>query len=353
MSTVPGLLAWRAGAILGGLSVVLGAFGAHGLQARMARVPDGARRLDNWKTAAQYQAIHSLALLALSAKQHQLRSFNNTATYLFVSGIAGFSGSLYLMTLDTERKYTAMLGPITPLGGMTLIGGWVALALLGPPNLAYSLNIRNAATKMYFLEAVVAILALVPSVYSLAVPGSTATATFNAGGLSGAVLFQASGDGPKAATRIHAKITGLKAGPGGESSFMWAVYNNAVSGAACDNSNDMWDKSNIDLATTNCTTDDNLFSTQCRTGDIGHKFGLIPLAGKKSGIDHTFTLDQVVGKSVIISDFNNKPLACAVIQSDGPIQTVPSNVPKVPKNESPTATKSKKSPSPKPEPTSF
>ena len=72
--------------MLGGLSVVLGAFGAHGLQARIGTLPDGSHRLENWKTAAQYQAIHSLALLAVSIKQHQLRSRNNAATYLFVAG---------------------------------------------------------------------------------------------------------------------------------------------------------------------------------------------------------------------------------------------------------------------------
>ncbi|TPX33120.1 hypothetical protein SmJEL517_g03951 [Synchytrium microbalum] len=130
LSSHPGSLAWKAGSLLGATSVILGAFGAHGLQSRLASLPDGARRLDNWKTAAHYQAIHSLALLALSIRQSQTRSQSRAATYLFIAGVVGFSGSLYLLTLDSEKKYHKVLGPITPLGGLALIGGWVALSLL-------------------------------------------------------------------------------------------------------------------------------------------------------------------------------------------------------------------------------
>lgn len=108
-------LFWRLGAYSGAAAVALGAFGAHGLQNRVS----DPKLLSNWNTAAQYHLIHSLALLA--AASHK----SPWAGRLFAAGIAVFSGSLYALVLTGERR----LGAVTPLGGLCLIGGWLALLL--------------------------------------------------------------------------------------------------------------------------------------------------------------------------------------------------------------------------------
>lgn len=111
---------WRIGAALGALGVALGAFGAHGLE---ARVTDPAQ-LEWWHTAARYHLLHAVALLGVAAHPARPR----VAGWLFVAGIAIFSGSLYVMALTGLR----WLGAITPIGGVCLIAGWVALALAAP-----------------------------------------------------------------------------------------------------------------------------------------------------------------------------------------------------------------------------
>ncbi|RFU24735.1 hypothetical protein B7463_g11603, partial [Scytalidium lignicola] len=109
---------WTIGCIYGASSVALGAFGAHGLKKRIA----DPTRIANWSTAAQYQLIHSGVLLLTSAVAPK----NTVAAGLLVAGMTMFSGSLYLLVLDPQR-FKAM-GPVTPLGGLCLIGGWAALA---------------------------------------------------------------------------------------------------------------------------------------------------------------------------------------------------------------------------------
>ena len=107
----------------GFLGVALGAFGAHGLKARLASAADGAQRLGWWETASHYQLVHAIAigmcglLLARSGG-----TAATTAGYCFAAGIALFSGSLYAMTLTNMRG----LGAITPIGGLLLLAGWLA-----------------------------------------------------------------------------------------------------------------------------------------------------------------------------------------------------------------------------------
>ena len=111
---------FAAGAIAAGLAVILGAFGAHGLQGRVA--PD---LLAAYETGARYHLAHALALLAVGlAAGRRNNSLTTTAGWLFLAGIAVFSGSLYLMTLTGAR----WLGAITPIGGLAFILGWIALA---------------------------------------------------------------------------------------------------------------------------------------------------------------------------------------------------------------------------------
>jgi uncharacterized membrane protein YgdD (TMEM256/DUF423 family) len=109
-------------AAAGFAGVALGAFGAHGLKRFLERAPDGAQRERWWQTAAQYHLVHALAIGLASTLGPDARV---AATgWLFLVGIALFSGSLYAMTLTGRRK----LGAITPLGGLAFLAGWAALA---------------------------------------------------------------------------------------------------------------------------------------------------------------------------------------------------------------------------------
>jgi uncharacterized membrane protein YgdD (TMEM256/DUF423 family) len=102
--------------LLGGSGVVIGAFGAHALSDRLDE-----RQTRVWGTAVQYQLIHAAVMLA-AARDPKMA----LACKLWGTGAVMFSGSLYLLCLG--YKGGGLLGPTTPLGGLTMIGGW-ALAL--------------------------------------------------------------------------------------------------------------------------------------------------------------------------------------------------------------------------------
>ena len=105
-----------AGALLAGLGVALGAFGAHDLRDTL-----DARALGWWQTAVDYQMWHAVALVALSA----IRSVRTgLPAALLGAGTLVFSGSLYAMALTGAR----WLGAVTPLGGLLMIAGWALLA---------------------------------------------------------------------------------------------------------------------------------------------------------------------------------------------------------------------------------
>jgi uncharacterized membrane protein YgdD (TMEM256/DUF423 family) len=110
-------LAFRIAAILGFLAVAFGAFGAHALKDLLERH----QALDYWKTAVLYHLAHAVALLFVASRN----PLPLAAWVLFVVGIVLFSGSLYLMAITQWR----WLGPVTPLGGLCLLAGWIALAL--------------------------------------------------------------------------------------------------------------------------------------------------------------------------------------------------------------------------------
>ena len=109
---------WAAtAAALAGLAVALGAFGAHGLKAMVT-----AERLAVWDTAVRYQMYHALALLAVAGREPAVGARGG---WLFLAGIALFSGSLYALVLSGD----GWLGAITPLGGLCFVAGWVMLAV--------------------------------------------------------------------------------------------------------------------------------------------------------------------------------------------------------------------------------
>lgn len=108
------------GALSAGTAVTLGAFGAHGLRARLT-----ADLLATFEVGVRYQMYHALALLAVAwAATRWPGGATTLAGWLFVVGTVVFSGSLYLLALSGQR----WLGAVTPLGGVAFIAGWLALA---------------------------------------------------------------------------------------------------------------------------------------------------------------------------------------------------------------------------------
>lgn len=112
------------------LSVVLGAFGAHGLKTVLS-----ADMLLTYQTAVQYQFLHSIALLALAililtwVSNPDVINKLKWSANLMIIGVLLFSGSLYTMTfMSVFGGFPTWLGPITPMGGLTLIIAWALLA---------------------------------------------------------------------------------------------------------------------------------------------------------------------------------------------------------------------------------
>ncbi|MEL6604071.1 MAG: DUF423 domain-containing protein [Cyanobacteria bacterium J06614_10] len=107
--------------ILGALSVMGGAFGAHALKGKLSE-----SALGSFETGVRYQMYHAIALLlvALLITQYpQVKGFG-IAGWGFVVGVVLFSGSLYGLSLANIKA----LGPVTPLGGLAFIIGWLSLA---------------------------------------------------------------------------------------------------------------------------------------------------------------------------------------------------------------------------------
>jgi uncharacterized membrane protein YgdD (TMEM256/DUF423 family) len=111
------------GAILAALSVILGAFGAHGLRAKLEP-----RMLEVWQTGVDYHMYHALGLILIGILSHQMIGSGALIKWsgaLMLMGILFFSGSLYLLALTGLRG----LGAIAPLGGTSFIAAWLLLAL--------------------------------------------------------------------------------------------------------------------------------------------------------------------------------------------------------------------------------
>jgi uncharacterized membrane protein YgdD (TMEM256/DUF423 family) len=113
---------WLLIAAISGLSaVILGAFGAHALKGKIAD-----NLLQAFQTGNQYQMYHTLALVGLGALLLNLSHIPKPMAfvgYFWVCGMILFSGSLYVLALGGP----AWLGPITPIGGLLLILGWLSL----------------------------------------------------------------------------------------------------------------------------------------------------------------------------------------------------------------------------------
>jgi uncharacterized membrane protein YgdD (TMEM256/DUF423 family) len=115
-------------ALLGGLAVAAGSFGAHGLKERL----EAAGQSANWETAVRYALFHAVATLVVAVAAASPgfsagRGWLTAAGWCFLAGSAIFSGFLLALALSGVR----ILGAIVPIGGVLLIAGWILLAVAG------------------------------------------------------------------------------------------------------------------------------------------------------------------------------------------------------------------------------
>ena len=103
---------------LGLTAVMLGAFGAHGLRERLGTL------LDVYRTGVLYHLVHAIAALAVALAAEHLRR-PRLIVGLFAAGVMIFSGTLYLLAITGAT----WLGAVTPIGGLLLMAGWVALII--------------------------------------------------------------------------------------------------------------------------------------------------------------------------------------------------------------------------------
>ena len=108
------------------LAVILGALGAHALKSVLPEA-----QLASFETAVRYHIYHSLALLLVVVLANQMGKSLKVTLWLFALGTLLFSGSIYCLASIPLHGLEAIrfLGPITPVGGLLLIAGWISLAI--------------------------------------------------------------------------------------------------------------------------------------------------------------------------------------------------------------------------------
>jgi uncharacterized membrane protein YgdD (TMEM256/DUF423 family) len=120
------------GALVAAAGVALGAFGAHGLSDALASLgylgDDAKPRLANFETAVRYQMFHAIAIVIVGILHAQRpRRTWHFAAGAFLAGILLFSGLLYVLAFAGPSW--RWLGAVVPIGGVSLIAGWLALAI--------------------------------------------------------------------------------------------------------------------------------------------------------------------------------------------------------------------------------
>lgn len=111
--------------ILGALGVVLGALGAHALKAVLTD-----NQLTTFEVGVRYQIYHAMFLLFVGSTSYLTDKTKKTMAFLIAIGVLFFSGSIYLLsTNDLTSVDFKFLGPITPIGGLFLISGWLLVAV--------------------------------------------------------------------------------------------------------------------------------------------------------------------------------------------------------------------------------
>lgn len=120
--------------ILGAKAVALGALGAHFLKSKMQSGLITIDQLNGFDTAVKYQMYHTLAMLILVLLSNTITDkLLNWAYNAFFVGIILFSGSLYFLCTRNlfGAEWLTFLGPITPIGGLFFVLGWILLAIVG------------------------------------------------------------------------------------------------------------------------------------------------------------------------------------------------------------------------------
>lgn len=113
------------GAIFGALGIIIGAFGAHALKKIFNE-----EQLKNFETGVKYQMYHALLLVIIGFNIAYITSYKNLLFYSLTFGIVLFSFSIYGLCISSARnKKLKILGPITPIGGLLLLLGWIILIL--------------------------------------------------------------------------------------------------------------------------------------------------------------------------------------------------------------------------------
>lgn len=117
------------GAAFAAVAVILGAFGAHQLKEIVE-----AKDLVTWETACRYQMYHAFALILISMFSSDHKNLKRAGLF-FCIGIFLFSGSLYFIALkDVFSMNLKFIGPLTPIGGLFFIAGWISLLLFSISN---------------------------------------------------------------------------------------------------------------------------------------------------------------------------------------------------------------------------
>jgi uncharacterized membrane protein YgdD (TMEM256/DUF423 family) len=108
----------------------VGAFGAHYLKSKLS-----VEQLQTFEVGVRYQMYHALAMLALAIlSERNTSKYHNYTYWCFLIGILLFSGSIYLLSTKTLfglESFSKVLGPVTPLGGLLLISGWLFIFIAG------------------------------------------------------------------------------------------------------------------------------------------------------------------------------------------------------------------------------
>lgn len=113
------------GGIFGALGIIFGAFGAHALKKIFNE-----DQLKNFETGVKYQMYHALLLLIIGFNTQYITNYQNVLFYSLTFGIILFSFSIYGLCISSAlNKKLKILGPITPIGGLLLLLGWIVLIL--------------------------------------------------------------------------------------------------------------------------------------------------------------------------------------------------------------------------------
>lgn len=112
-------------ALLGALAIILGAFGAHAFKKILSL-----EKLDSFEVGVRYQMYAAITLLILGLNLSFEYQSERVAYYLITSGTLLFSVSIYFLSFaEYWKKNLKFLGPITPLGGLLMILGWIAIII--------------------------------------------------------------------------------------------------------------------------------------------------------------------------------------------------------------------------------